>query len=156
MEAVLDLAAGLVKQFQKPTLGFLIAGMVIAALGSRLTLPDAVYKFIVFMLLLRIGLAGGISIKGRTVKEKEVIKRTEKLVEHLPVRGPIFVQWKADKKGIPKLVEMNPRLSGGTLITVAAGGNPIRAILDEVRGKTTPVIDWPEVTVVGWLNSEKL
>ncbi|MCU0836377.1 MAG: sodium-dependent bicarbonate transport family permease [Chromatiaceae bacterium] len=63
MEAVFDLAAGLVKQFQKPTLGFLIAGMVIAALGSRLTIPDAVYKFIVFMLLLRIGLAGGMEIR---------------------------------------------------------------------------------------------
>jgi hypothetical protein len=63
VELVLDLAAGLVKQFQKPTLGFLIAGMVIAALGSRLTIPDAVYKFIVFMLLLRIGLAGGMEIR---------------------------------------------------------------------------------------------
>jgi hypothetical protein len=63
VEVVLDLAAGLVKQFQKPTLGFLIAGMVIAALGSRLTIPDAVYKFIVFMLLLRIGLAGGMEIR---------------------------------------------------------------------------------------------
>jgi hypothetical protein len=63
VEAVLDLAAGLVKQFQKPTLGFLIAGMVIAALGSRLTVPDAIYKFIVFMLLIRIGLAGGMEIR---------------------------------------------------------------------------------------------
>lgn len=104
----------------------------------------------------RIGLAGGISIKGKTVKHKEVIARTKKLLEHLPVRGPIFVQWKADKNGVPKLVEMNPRLSGGTLITVASGANPIRAILDEVRGKTTPSVDWQEVTVVGWLDYKPL
>lgn len=104
----------------------------------------------------RIGLAGGISIKGRTVKHTEVIERTKKLLEHLSVRGPIFVQWKADKNGEPKLVEMNPRLSGGTLITVAAGGNPIRALLDEVRGNTTPSVDWQEVTVVGWLDYKPL
>lgn len=104
----------------------------------------------------RIGLAGGISIKGKTVKHKEVIARTKKFLEYLPVRGPIFVQWKADKNGVPKLVEMNPRLSGGTLITVAAGGNPIRAMLNEARGKTTPRVDWQEVTVVGWLDYKTL
>jgi carbamoyl-phosphate synthase large subunit len=104
----------------------------------------------------RLGLAGGISIKGRTVKNFEVIKRTEMLLKKLPVRGPACIQWKADKNGTPKLVEVNPRLAGGTLITVASGANPIRAILDEVRGKTTPSVDWQEVTVVGWLDYKTL
>jgi hypothetical protein len=38
--------------------------MVIAALGSELQLPDAIYKFIVFMLLIKVGLSGGIAILG--------------------------------------------------------------------------------------------
>ena len=53
-----------VDKLQSPTLGFLIGGMVVAALNSRLTIPDPVYKFIVFMLLIKEGLSGGIAIRG--------------------------------------------------------------------------------------------
>ncbi|ASP39270.1 sodium-dependent bicarbonate transport family permease [Bacterioplanes sanyensis] len=63
MEFLLDFLARLVTQFQTPTLGFLIGGMVIAALGSNLKIPNAVYQFIVFVLLMRIGLHGGIEIR---------------------------------------------------------------------------------------------
>ncbi len=50
-------------QFQSPSLAFLIGGILIAAMGSRLTIPDAVYQFAVFMLLMRIGLNGGMTIR---------------------------------------------------------------------------------------------
>ncbi|MDY6902889.1 MAG: sodium-dependent bicarbonate transport family permease [Cyanobacteriota bacterium] len=50
-------------KLQSPTLGFLIGGMVVAAVNSRLTIPDPVYKFIVFMLLIKVGLSGGIAIR---------------------------------------------------------------------------------------------
>ncbi|WAL58217.1 sodium-dependent bicarbonate transport family permease [Thermocoleostomius sinensis] len=56
-------------QLQSPTLGFLIGGMVIAALGSRLEIPDAIYKFIVFMLLIKVGLSGGIAIRSANLAE---------------------------------------------------------------------------------------
>ncbi len=58
-----------VAQLQSPTLGFLIGGMVIAALGSQLQIPDAIYKFIVFMLLIKVGLTGGIAIRGSNLTE---------------------------------------------------------------------------------------
>jgi hypothetical protein len=58
-----------VAQLQSPTLGFLLAGVVIAALGSRLQIPDAIYKFIVFMLLITVGLEGGISIREANLAE---------------------------------------------------------------------------------------
>ncbi len=63
MEALLEFATRFLTQFQSPTLAFLLGGIVIAALGSRLELPDAIYKFIVFMLLMRVGLEGGMSIR---------------------------------------------------------------------------------------------
>ncbi|GGY48539.1 sodium-dependent bicarbonate transport family permease [Bacterioplanes sanyensis] len=63
MEFLIDFLTRLVTQFQTPTLGFLIGGMLIAALGSNLKIPNAVYQFIVFMLLMRIGLKGGIEIR---------------------------------------------------------------------------------------------
>ncbi|MFP4098849.1 MAG: sodium-dependent bicarbonate transport family permease [Alphaproteobacteria bacterium] len=50
-------------QFQSPTLGFLVGGMVIAASGSNLKIPNGVYQFIVFMLLMKIGLKSGIEIR---------------------------------------------------------------------------------------------
>ncbi|NJL52897.1 MAG: sodium-dependent bicarbonate transport family permease [Hydrococcus sp. SU_1_0] len=50
-------------QLQSPTLAFLIGGMVIAALGSELVIPESVCTIIVFMLLTKIGLTGGIAIR---------------------------------------------------------------------------------------------
>jgi hypothetical protein len=55
--------------FQTPTLGFLLGGMFIAAMGSRLTIPDQVYKFIVFVLLMKIGLKGGMEIRNANLAE---------------------------------------------------------------------------------------
>jgi hypothetical protein len=63
MEFFADFLMRLIAQFQSPTLGFLIGGMVIAALGSNLKIPAAIYQFIVFMLLMKIGLKGGIEIR---------------------------------------------------------------------------------------------
>ncbi len=63
MEFLLDFVMRLLVQFQSPTLGFLIGGMLIAALGSNLKIPNAIYQFIVFMLLMKIGLEGGIEIR---------------------------------------------------------------------------------------------
>lgn len=56
-------------KLQSPTLGFLIGGMVVAAFNSRLTIPDPIYKFIVFMLLIKVGLSGGIAIRNANLVE---------------------------------------------------------------------------------------
>jgi uncharacterized protein len=58
-----------VKQLQSPTLSFLIGGMVIAALGSQLVIPESICKIIVFMLLIKIGLTGGQAIRNSNLTE---------------------------------------------------------------------------------------
>ena len=63
MDFLSDFLANFLSKLQSPTLGFLIGGGVLAAVGSRLAIPDAVYKFIVFMLLIKVGLSGGIAIR---------------------------------------------------------------------------------------------
>lgn len=63
MEWLGSLAAGLAGQLGSPTLAFMIGGMLLVALGSKLQVPGAIYQFIVFMLLMRIGLKGGIEIR---------------------------------------------------------------------------------------------
>lgn len=63
MDIISSIAATVVVQFQSPTLSFLIGGMVIAALGSKLTVPQPVYAFIVMLLLLKVGLGAGMSMR---------------------------------------------------------------------------------------------
>lgn len=63
MDILLDFLSRLVSQLQSPSLAFLVGGMVIAAMGSKLEIPNAVYQFIVFMLLMRIGINGGMEIR---------------------------------------------------------------------------------------------
>ncbi|EDY38905.1 sodium-dependent bicarbonate transporter [Cyanobium sp. PCC 7001] len=57
------------KQVQSPTLGFLIGGIIVASLGSQLKIPDSIYKFITFFLLLKVGLSGGIAIRKSNLAE---------------------------------------------------------------------------------------
>jgi hypothetical protein len=63
MEFLTDFSFRLLNQLQSPTLGFLIGGMLVAAMGSNLKIPNAVYQFIVFVLLMKIGLEGGKEIR---------------------------------------------------------------------------------------------
>ncbi|KZL50468.1 sodium-dependent bicarbonate transport family permease [Nodularia spumigena CENA596] len=63
MDFLSDFLMRFLSQLQSPTLGFLIGGMVVASLGSRLSIPDPVYKFVVFMLLIKVGLTGGQAIR---------------------------------------------------------------------------------------------
>lgn len=69
MEFLSDFLTRFVDKLQSPTLGFLIGGMVIAAVNSRLQIPDAIYKFIVFMLLIKVGLSGGIAIRNANLAQ---------------------------------------------------------------------------------------
>ena len=69
MNFLSDFLTNFLGQLQSPTLGFLIGGMVVAAVGSRLSIPDPVYKFIVFMLLIKVGLTGGQAIRDSNFAE---------------------------------------------------------------------------------------
>jgi hypothetical protein len=63
MDMIATIASTVLEQMQKPTLAFLIAGMMLAALGSKFEIPVPVYKFIVILLLLKVGMGAGISIR---------------------------------------------------------------------------------------------
>ncbi|MEM9967882.1 MAG: sodium-dependent bicarbonate transport family permease [Pseudomonadota bacterium] len=63
MDAAVDVISTLITQFQQPTLAFLIAGMMLAAMGSKFEIPEPVYKFIVILLLLKVGMGAGTSVR---------------------------------------------------------------------------------------------
>ncbi|MDJ0774155.1 MAG: sodium-dependent bicarbonate transport family permease [Mastigocoleus sp. MO_167.B18] len=69
MDFLSDFLKLFLDKLQSPTLGFLIGGMVVAAVNSRLQIPDAIYKFIVFMLLIKVGLNGGIAIRNANLAQ---------------------------------------------------------------------------------------
>ncbi|SFS19002.1 sodium-dependent bicarbonate transport family permease [Yoonia litorea] len=67
MDILVSIFSTLGDQLQKPTLSFLIAGMVLAAMGSKFEVPEPVYKFIVILLLLKVGMGAGISIQSASL-----------------------------------------------------------------------------------------
>lgn len=69
MEILLEFLNRFIEQLQKPVLAFLIAGMLISAFNSKFRIPEAIYQFAVFMLLMKIGLKGGIAIREANIFE---------------------------------------------------------------------------------------
>jgi uncharacterized protein len=63
MDTIGSFIHGIAGQFTSPTLAFLVGGMLLVAMGSKLQVPQAIYQFVVFMLLIRIGLKGGMEIR---------------------------------------------------------------------------------------------
>jgi len=67
MELIWIFIESFIRQIQAPVLAFLIGGMVLSALNTKLRIPDAIYQFCVFMLLMRIGLDAGMAIRGANI-----------------------------------------------------------------------------------------
>ena len=72
MDMLAHIAGTIVSQLQSPTLAFLIGGMVLAAMGSKLEVPEPVYKFIVLLLLLKVGISAGMSVREADLVELAV------------------------------------------------------------------------------------
>lgn len=69
MELILDFLTQFTKQLQSPTLSFLIGGALLAAMGSKLCIPNPIYQFVVFVLLMKIGMRGGVEIREANLAE---------------------------------------------------------------------------------------
>lgn len=69
MEPVSAILISVLTQFQQPTLMFLMGGMALAAIKSRFEIHESVYHFIVALLMLKIGIGAGLSIKTASILE---------------------------------------------------------------------------------------
>jgi carbamoyl-phosphate synthase large subunit len=88
----------------------------------------------------------GISVKGKTEKNDNVLKITGEICKVLKFIGPINLQFKLDANSKPKLVEINPRFSGGLPLTAAAGINPVEVLLEAAQGNVDKdKLNWNEV-----------
>jgi carbamoyl-phosphate synthase large subunit len=65
----------------------------------------------------------GISFIGTVEKNEELIELSRKIIHETGLSYNINLQFKCDENGAPKLIEINPRLSGTVFLCVAAGVN---------------------------------
>ncbi|MDQ4072941.1 MAG: ATP-grasp domain-containing protein, partial [Thermoproteota archaeon] len=97
---------------------------------------------------IRIQTKGGISTKGRIVLDKWLMEESLDIVNYLRISGPCCIQMKRDKDNNFKLVEINPRLGGGTIFATLAGANFPKMIIDMVEGKKVKAPTISEITVL--------
>jgi carbamoyl-phosphate synthase large subunit len=65
----------------------------------------------------------GISFRAVTEKNEKVIEASRKIVKGLSLHGNIGIQMRESADGVPKLLEINPRLQGSVVLCTAAGVN---------------------------------
>lgn len=96
----------------------------------------------------RIEVKSGICSKGRIVNDKQLIQISMDLTNHLGLIGPSCVQMKLDSHGLPKILEVNPRMGGATIMATYAGANFPKIIIDLVKGKDIVLPTIREVSVI--------
>jgi carbamoyl-phosphate synthase large subunit len=97
---------------------------------------------------IRIQTKAGISTKGRIIQDPDLEMNCMKIAEHVGIRGPCCIQMKESSEGVRKLIEINPRLGGGTIFTTLAGANFPAMILDMIHGKEILLPKVSEITVI--------
>lgn len=71
----------------------------------------------------RLRINNGISTRGKFVNHTGIIDYCTRIIELFDLHGPIGVQLKEDANGIPKMLEINPRLQGTTVSAEGLGIN---------------------------------
>jgi len=85
---------------------------------------------------LRMVIRSGEVEMGITIRDKHVIEDTTTLAGLLgDIWGVFCCQCKRDTDGRPRFFEVNPRFGGGSPLSIAAGANLPRYVLQEILGK---------------------
>ncbi len=97
---------------------------------------------------IRLQTKAGISTIGKIVMDESISGTCKSIAKYLKIIGPCCIQMKETKDGVLNVVEVNPRLGGGTIFTALAGANFPAMILDMVNGKKLKAPLISEITVV--------
>lgn len=82
----------------------------------------------------RIETKSGVSYKGRTVKDEDILNLVVQIAEGLPIIGPANMQCFKNAEGI-SFIEINPRFSGALALSLAAGFNSPLMLAQLVNGE---------------------
>lgn len=83
----------------------------------------------------------GISFEGTVQKRPELIDATRDICERLGLEYNVNVQFRYDGEGTPKVIEINPRVSGTVVMCVGAGANLPHLALRYALGDSVPAVD---------------
>ena len=111
-------------------------------------LSDLDGKPIIAVPRIRMQTKAGISTKGRVLRDPALEMDCMKIAELVGIRGPCCMQMKESAEGRLKLIEINPRMGGGTIFTSLAGANFPAMLLDMIEGRQVSVPVISEITVI--------
>ena len=85
----------------------------------------------------RVVIRAGVIDRGRTVKDQRLVDLAEKTASVLPFAGAANIQCRI-VDGRPVVFEINPRFSGGIPLTIAAGADFPRCLIELTLGRAVP------------------
>jgi carbamoyl-phosphate synthase large subunit len=111
-------------------------------------LCDLGKKPVVAVPRIRLETKEGISTKGKVVHHPQIEQSCMDIAKSVGIIGPCCIQMKASRDGAVKLVEVNPRMGGGTIFAALAGANFPALVLDMVKEKKIVKPSFSEITVI--------
>ena len=111
-------------------------------------LSDLNKKPLIAVPRIRLETKGGISTKGKVIHDTQIEQICMNVADFIGIRGPCCIQMKGAKNGRLKLVEVNPRMGGGTIFATLAGVNFPALILDMVEEKEIIKPSFSETTII--------
>jgi carbamoyl-phosphate synthase large subunit len=83
----------------------------------------------------RVVIRAGVMDRGRTVRDRSLIDLGLACAAALPFHGPVNIQCRM-RGSVAAVFEINPRFSGGIPLTIAAGADFARMLVDLAQGRT--------------------
>jgi predicted ATP-grasp superfamily ATP-dependent carboligase len=97
---------------------------------------------------------GGVGIVNRTINEPEVRDLAIKLLKCMKWHGVAQVEFKLDKNGVPKLMEINPKFWGTLELSIAAGLDfPYMLYRIEKDGDVDSNFSYLNKTQIWWISA---
>ena len=87
----------------------------------------------------RVVIKSGISTQNRVCNfsKLNLVETSEQLCQHLKLIGPVCIQYKQDVNGVDKVLEINPRLGGSSIVSTLADVNFAELYYNLCKGITT-------------------
>ena len=94
----------------------------------------------------------GISFEGTVENDADLIREATEICRALGVEYNLNLQFKYDAEGVPKIIEINPRVSGTIIMCVGAGANLPYLGVKHALGEELPPVDvrWGTRMVRHW------
>ena len=98
-------------------------------------LTDMKGKLLLSITRVRLETKAGISVKGKIIHNEKLNYMAQQITNYLSFQGPFFFQAIEDDNGIPKLTEINARISGTMSLSSSSGVNIHKLAIQSLMGE---------------------